>query len=432
MRPSRVQLFNAINGWPSIVFAALLLGACSTTPPPGLECHLTRYLAPDPDYKQPRENANAETPAYRPPIVGRDERFSVLTLSAGGEYGAYSTGFLRGWSEGMAAHLADRNFAFGPESFTVVTGVSAGAVIATHVFIGDFETIDSLYPHISGDQLYKQRWLPELLFKDSVFDTRGKERLLADNITEKTLMAVVNASGEKHRKLFLGAVDLRTGKFLTVDMTALAASKEKNKLECYRAIVSASSAIPIAFEPKFIDNYFLVDGGARHSLFLPRLEADSRATEKRSLVTILNNDFTVEQDHTLQNGLLPVATRTIEIGTDEVAKDSAYRMAVLAEKRGFRNGVYADAVRASQYCVDEKKACVRSKGGLNGEDLFCKKFMECLSSHGRQDGEKAAQGWWLLELPTGQLGSAPPSPDDGCYRKIDDVPWSIDPTPPCK
>ena len=52
-------------------------------------------------------------------------QFSLLALSGGGANGAYGAGFLTGWT-----HAGSR-----PE-FSVVTGVSVGALIAPFAFIG--------------------------------------------------------------------------------------------------------------------------------------------------------------------------------------------------------------------------------------------------------------------------------------------------------
>ena len=58
-------------------------------------------------------------------------RQSVLCLSGGGSYGAYSAGVLCGWTAS-----GDRPGLNGRPNFSVVTGISTGALIAPYAFLG--------------------------------------------------------------------------------------------------------------------------------------------------------------------------------------------------------------------------------------------------------------------------------------------------------
>ena len=90
---------------------------------------------------------------------------SILVLSGGGQNGAYGAGFLKG--------LADR-----PNSqnlkFNIVTGISTGALMATHAFIGSKEKIRELeekYTTIKKEDIYRARSKIALLYKSSLYDT---------------------------------------------------------------------------------------------------------------------------------------------------------------------------------------------------------------------------------------------------------------------
>src|SRR5262249_55597845 len=66
--------------------------------------------------------------------------FEVLIISGGGDWGAFGTGFLRGWGR-VSGPLARPRF-------TAVSGVSTGALIAPFAFLGDeksLETVEALY-----------------------------------------------------------------------------------------------------------------------------------------------------------------------------------------------------------------------------------------------------------------------------------------------
>ncbi len=129
------------------VAAALSLAGCSVVParigappPPS-----ARMMAQIPGYDRIRAYGDTAVPA---PVAPDDldraltrrlsggRRLDLLALSGGGDAGAYGAGFLKGWTE-----HGDR-----PE-FTVVTGVSTGALIAPMAFLGPAYdgVLESLY-----------------------------------------------------------------------------------------------------------------------------------------------------------------------------------------------------------------------------------------------------------------------------------------------
>jgi len=137
-----------------VLCIVLLLPGCNTTRPPGPTCNLhwlpetqattsptpappTSYdhtiltgkaitTKPSPSILLLREKISKNFEARREKKLRAktpsEDRFVVLLLSAGGQYGAYGSGFLKGWSEN--AQLMPR------DSIHVVTGVSTGALRA--------------------------------------------------------------------------------------------------------------------------------------------------------------------------------------------------------------------------------------------------------------------------------------------------------------
>jgi hypothetical protein len=78
--------------------------------------------------------------------------WNLLLISGGGDWGAFGTGFLKGWSR-LHRPLTK------PE-FDVVTGVSTGALISPFAFLGDDESIEAvvaLYRNPNPDWV-KTRW----------------------------------------------------------------------------------------------------------------------------------------------------------------------------------------------------------------------------------------------------------------------------------
>src|SRR5512136_2090334 len=148
---------------PFVVALLVVLTGCGamrpTQPPAALTCNLTNYEAKD-IYEQWR---TYRATMSRPRAL-QDQRpsFNVLSLSAGGEFGAYGAGFLVGWdSAGSQAVPGPRR------DIQVVTGVSTGAILATHVFLGLDKEIETAYRSLSGKQIYRSRELFEYLRANS-------------------------------------------------------------------------------------------------------------------------------------------------------------------------------------------------------------------------------------------------------------------------
>lgn len=377
------------------VLLAILQAACAGSRPAGLACNLDRYTQANSGWAPFKDDDSSD-------------ELNILALSAGGEFGAYGTGFMRGWSE------VPKAIPIAPTRISVVTGVSTGAIIATHIFLGRFREIDDLYRTISGPDIYKRRNFLSILIGNSLTDASGKNALLEKYLNREIIDAVAaERRARPSRQLLAGTVDLDSGKFLRVDLSRLAAdTANPNRDACYRAVVGAAAAIPLAFPPIFVDNYMLVDGGLRHYAFLQNLDDTFKGPlVKRRLFAIYHGDLSAGQVQ-VGNGVLPIAQRVSEVALDQLLKDTAYRLDYVArlgpEDQRFET-YYLDAMEAAKTCLPKRSAseCTGSGTG-SGEDMFCHPFMECLSDRGRADGKQSAlEGKWLRELMTRSLGSNP-------------------------
>lgn len=412
---------GCVGGW---LFALLctILSACTTprptTPPDALNCDLKQFVVND---------AFSGWQLYRAEqvqlfgLTDPHPSFNMMVLSAGGEYGAYGAGFLQGWaSVGAAAKPSPRG------DIQVVTGVSTGAILSTHVFLGMDAEIEALYRNASGPQIYKSRSLLGLLSANSLLDAAGKEQLIQSALTPDMIDRV--AAAPLGRFLYLGVVDLDSGRFLRIDMVKLAKTLPQPRRDsCYRGVVSASSAIPIAFPPYFIDGMMLTDGGARRHLFLTEVPGDAlQPGVTRRMFSFVHGDLDVGCT-TTGNGLLPITARALDLFSDQSFKDSIALSAAKAAgpvspqnpERLFHTSLYAAADRAAVACAPELSHCTTSSGTLS-EDLFCQPFMRCLADRGREEGRASALGtqtWRTLESLN--LSSTPSckSPERGLRQR---------------
>ena len=408
--------------------ASLALAGCGTarptSPPEALDCGLASGglivsdpLSPVLDLVLSRARDFS--------LSNRNPSFNILALSAGGEFGAYGAAFLGGWrSVGASATPAAR------DDIQVVTGVSTGSLIATHAFLGEEGAIEKKFREIDTPDVAKPRSKLSYLWANSLLDASGKDAIIESFITSDVVDRVAAAQAE--RGLYLGVVDIDSGEFLRVDMAKLARTiaPVARRDACYRAVVGASSAIPIAFPPKFIDGRMLVDGGARRFLFFTDLSSSAkRPGVDRNLISLVHGDLRVAPT-TTGNGVLQIAGRLSDVVGDQDIKSSIFAQEAIATSCIANVGMgcvdpdtkttapfatfYAAAADAAKQCVAAGKVCA---AGSTAGDLFCKPFMNCLADQGKQDGIDFASGKkpWLKASDI-NLSSKPSAVSRPLYR----------------
>jgi hypothetical protein len=175
---------------------------------------------------------------------------SVLAISGGSDAGAFAAGILAGWT----AHGTR------PE-FRVVTGISAGALIAPFAFLGPRydDLIRTAFTSVRAEDVFHRRNMLIGLAGDGMADSEPLSRLVAEYVTPEILAAVAEEYA-KGRALEIGTTDLDAGRAVTWNMGAIAASDAPGALELFRKIMIASTSIPGEVSPVMID----VDVDGRH------------------------------------------------------------------------------------------------------------------------------------------------------------------------
>jgi hypothetical protein len=327
----------------------------------------------------------------------RDE-INVLVLSAGGPWGGYGIGFLNGWSEVQEPPGRQR------PRFDIAVGVSTGAVVVTHAFLGsehDQVLRDQLHS-MSTREVFRRRWLPAILVGDSVADTRPLRRQLETVITPEILDRVADAWLTEGRRLAVVAVDMDCGNPELLDLTAVALQRDRpDRVSRYIDYLMASSASPIAFPPVFVDGRMLVDGALRQHIPLPRqieqmLGEQAAASPKVNLFIIVNSPLLTTPECITDHVLL-IALRTSDMWTGERSVDSVALAIVDAERRGWR----------ARYVVASGTPCLPIPPA---DDYFNPAFMQCQYEYGHRTAV-AAESPWLEGL------DGLPSPDetDGAF-----------------
>jgi hypothetical protein len=242
---------------------------------------------------------------------------NLLFLSGGSQKGAFGAGFLNGWSQGSG----------GLPRFDLVTGVSAGAILSTAAFIGDgpgaaeqFRAInresDVLRPFAKrkADGDFSLSGYVSIAKHGAVADLAPmRDRLIAylkGSRAGGPVSRIREAQNEahNHRQLYVGAVDLDSGQFVAFDLGEYLrrqAELTDKVIDCYANAVLASSSVPMAARPVFIDGRIYVDGGARNGMFgmqlindLLRLAADGtgRSSVTPNVYLVVNGTQEIDPD----------------------------------------------------------------------------------------------------------------------------------------
>ena len=198
---------------------------------------------------------------------GRVAPGHFLALSGGADDGAFGAGVLVGWTE-----TGQR-----PE-FELVTGISAGALIAPFAFLGPSydPQLRALFTEIAPSDVAQIGQLAlSVLFREAIADTTPLARLIERHADEAMLQAIA-AEHRRGRLLLIGTVNLDVGRPVVWNIGAIASSGHPDALSLFRRILLASASIPGAFPPVMIDvdvagqrfQEMHVDGGAAMQVFL--------------------------------------------------------------------------------------------------------------------------------------------------------------------
>ena len=222
---------------------------------------------------------------------------TALALSGGGPDGAFGAGLLRGLEE-----RGER------PDYTVVTGVSTGAIIAVFAFLGPEydDVLEEMYTSHSTDDLVEVTLFGALTGGIAFTDSSGYRSLLERYIDDEVVDAIAARYRSGHT-LLIGTTNLDTVRPVIWNVGAIAASGHPDAKRLILDIVVASSAIPAAFPPVLIPvetedgrrfDEMHVDGGATQQvlLFSPSfsvqaIDEKSGFDIERKVYVVLNNQI---------------------------------------------------------------------------------------------------------------------------------------------
>jgi len=314
---------------------------------------------------------------------------AYLALSGGGDKGAFSAGFLNGWTKAGTR-----------PQFKLVTGVSTGALIAPFAFLGpDYDKdLTAMYTRVSEKDIAAKRFFYSVFLQDALADTTPLAELLKVHVDQQMLEAIA-AEYAKGRLLLLGTTNLDARRPVVWNVTKIAATGRPEAVELVRKIMLASAAIPGAFPPVMFDveaqgkryEEMHVDGGATTQVFVywgavnvKKLSAERGADREREIYALVNARLDPEWGE-VERRTLPITFMAIDTLIQYQTIGDLYRIYTHTQRDGTHLNV--------AYISDDFRAPHTAD--------FDPVFMRRLYDFGF---EKAAAGYTWMNEPPQRLG----------------------------
>jgi predicted patatin/cPLA2 family phospholipase len=290
-----------------------------------------------------------------------------LVLSTGGGDGAFGAGLLNGWSESGKR-----------PAFSVVTGVSTGALMAPYAFVGPAQDagLKRAYTEYNAGDIFEDVKTPE-----SLVDTWPLKRLIGKEVTPELLKQVAEAHNSG-RRLLIATTNLDAQRGVVWNMGAIAAKGDDAALKLFRDVLAASTAIPGLFPPVMIEveangkktQEMHADGGLSAQIFLaPESMLNSTSKTKipaSELYLIANNRLNSEFQMT-ERSLIFVLGHAIAVGVQSMLRMNIDRAYAAATRDGVPFYLSYPALGADQ----------------QGKGAFDTEFMKSLFENGVTRGK---------------------------------------------
>lgn len=315
---------------------------------------------------------------------------NALTLSGGGSSGAFGAGILAGWAKAGTR-----------PKFDIVTGISAGALIAPFAFLGPAydDELKTGFTEVSDANIYTRHSLLGALSSGSFTSNAPLAKMLDEHITD-AMLAKIAAEYSKGRRLFVGTTNLDADRAVIWDMGAIAASGRPDRRKLFNQVILASTSIPGIFPPVDLEvtaagktyHEMHVDGGTANEVFLMpagltlgQLDKTFHAKVKARLYVIRNGRTTPEYS-SVKATLPDVGEKALSSLIKTQAIGDLYRLYAIAERDG----------------IDFNAIDIPADFTVEAKSPFDKAFMRALYAKGYEMGhdgvpwKKAPPGFMML------------------------------------
>jgi len=261
-----------------------------------------------------------------------------LALSGGGADGAFGSGILNGWTASGTR----------PE-FEIVSGVSAGALIAPFAFLGpkyDYRARE-IFTHYDTNDLVREQVLSGLFGGSAVTRSQPLADLIAHYV-DRPFLAAIAREHRKGRRLLVGTTNLDAERPVVWDMGRIAVQNSDRALKLFRQVLLASAAIPGVFPPVLIDvssnntvyQELHVDGGTTDNAFLLPAHLNLRELDRRHGVKrrhelyVIVNSKTAPDPKIVEATTIGIAGRSISTLIKQQTEGDLLRLYLRARESG--------------------------------------------------------------------------------------------------
>jgi predicted acylesterase/phospholipase RssA len=304
--------------------------------------------------------------------AGRTGRLEMLAISSGADKGAFTAGYLGGWSEAGTR-----------PQFDIVSGVSTGALIAPFAFLGqEYDPrLEELYTGINARMIYRMRTVQGLLGGPALATTEPLAELI-ERYAEKAVIDRISEEHARGRRLLVMTANLDAQRGVVWDMGAIASSDSADRYALFRKVLLASASIPGFFPPVLIDvvngqqrfSELHVDGGAVSSvLAIPpavAFEDQANGTKVDARLTLLYNGALGAVHEVVEPDAFSIIERALFTAIKQADQGEILILKQYAQETGLVLDIESIGPEAEQ----------------GDQDLFDQEFMRKLYRRGRERG----------------------------------------------
>ncbi len=321
------------------------------------------------------------------PISVQGDTLNILALSGGGANGAFGAGVLMG--------LADRGEL---KDYSVITGISAGALIAPFVFVGGDEIarLEDVILGINDKEVLGKKNFLNTIFKDAFTNGDSFIEFIGEAYPEEMIdkMAQQHRSG---KRLFIGSTHFDSGELMVWNLGAIANSDLPNRVELVHKVLASSASIPGVFPPQFFDvrdeqtvlEEMHVDGGLAAQVFYNpsnfdyQLISDALNLEHPPQLDVIRNGLLKSPYKPVNDKGVALLTKSLSGLTMMQTRGDIYRMKYLSEV----DGLSMQFTYLDQDFSDAKQS----------KDLFDLEYMKAIYQYGYD--KAVTDDLWETELP---------------------------------
>jgi len=298
--------------------------------PAGFESGI-RYISTDPDAIK----SHFSRIIQRRHAIEGNAALNILALSGGGAGGSFGAGALVGWSR-----QGNR------PQFDMVTGVSAGALIAPFAFLGSAwdERLDENFSGGHSNNFLVSQGI-DMLFNPGVYKNQPLIEFVNRFVTEDMIKEVA-AQAALGRMLLVATTDLDMEESVIWDLGKIAIHGGEDARRLFRNVLVASASIPGVFPPIIIPveiagvryDEMHVDGSATVPFFIAPalafiLPLDADGLKGANIYVFVNGQLVVVPQTTGVNAI-PILSRSFDAALNHMVRTQIALTAEFARRYG--------------------------------------------------------------------------------------------------